>query len=110
MRNVLRAILAVLAGIAVGASSGALILGLPLYLSTETGFFGPASNWAGLAAIIGAICGGALGVVTGIITVLSKAGRRVGAIIGACAGLSVLIILVVEGADRKSTRLNSSHE
>ena len=50
-----------LLGAVCGSISGAALLGIPTYLSTETGFLGPESNWAPVAAI----AGGVLGIVPG---------------------------------------------
>ena len=105
MRNALRAVLAVLVGIAVGASAGAVVLGLPVYLSDATGFLGPDREWAGIAAVVGSACGAVMGALIGIINVLSKAGKVVGAIVGACVGVAVLVILLTEGATPSDTEI-----
>lgn len=82
-----------------GAISGALLLGIPVYLDTGYGFLGPNRAWAPLAIMMGLILGGTSGAAIGLIIGILKAGKSGGAIIGAVIGLIILITLFVLGLD-----------
>ena len=82
-----------------GALSGAATFGLPTYFSTESGFMGPYSDWAGIAAIVGAIYGVGPGAVIGFLVGRLGATKLVGALIGSGVGLIILLLLFEFGLD-----------
>jgi hypothetical protein len=70
-----------------GALMGALIMGVPAYQDTSTGFLGPARDWAGLAALMGGFFGAIHGAIAGTIIGVVNAGKGVAALIGAATVL-----------------------
>lgn len=86
-------------GAAFGAISGAALLGVPTYLSTETGFLGPTSAWAPLAAIVGCIWGLVPGALIGFFAAKFQTSKLAGTIVGASVGLCLLVGLLVDGLD-----------
>jgi hypothetical protein len=88
-----------LLGAACGAISGAAVLGIPTYLSTETGFLGPESAWWPVAAIAGSVWGAVPGALIGFLVAKFQTTRLISLIIGAALGMSVLVVLFVTGLD-----------
>ncbi len=75
------------------------MLGVPTYFSRESGFMGPYSDWAGIAAIVGTIYGIVPGTVIGFLVGRLKANKLVGALIGGGVGLIILLLLFAFGLD-----------
>jgi len=94
-----RTILSSIAGAAAGALSGAALLGIPTYLSNETGFFGPERKLAPLAAAIGFALGLIPGTVIGFVVGVFRTQVVIGVLIGMSVGFIILIILFAEGMD-----------
>jgi len=86
-------------GGAAGALSGAALLGIPPYLSKETGFLGPERNLALLAASVGFLVGMIPGTVIGLVVGLLKPRLLIGAIIGVGVGFFISPVLLAMGAD-----------
>jgi hypothetical protein len=97
--SVLRTILSSLAGAAAGGLSGAAFLGIPVYFSNASGFFGPERNWAWLAAIVGLVIGVVPGIVIGFALGLLRLHPFGGAIIGIFVGFLVLVAFLAWGLD-----------
>lgn len=95
----LRRVLGCTLGGVLGAVGGALLLGIPTYLDTRSGFLGEYSDWAILAAVMGLVLGGISGVSIGLLVGLTNAGKGGGAAIGAGVGLAILVILFALGLD-----------
>jgi ABC-type cobalamin transport system permease subunit len=75
------------------------MFGVPTYFSHESGFMGPYSALAGVAAIVGAIYGIVPGAVIGLLVGKLEAGKLVGALVGAGVGLIILFLLFASGLD-----------
>lgn len=94
-----RTILSSVAGILLGGLTGAALFGVPTYLSTESGFLGPDSDWAWFAASVGFVVGVLPGAVIGSVTALLRPHPFVGALIGTGVGFLVLVVLSARGLD-----------
>jgi hypothetical protein len=88
-----------LLGAACGAISGAALLGIPTYLSTESGFLGPESNWAPVAAIAGGVLGIVPGALIGFLVAKYQTNKVISLIAGAAVGISILVGLFVWAGD-----------
>ena len=86
-------------GAVCGAISGAALLAIPTYLSTETGFLGPESAWWPVAAIAGCVWGLVPGGLIGFLVAKFQTTRLISSIIGAAVGTSVLVVLFITGLD-----------
>ena len=87
-----------LLGAVCGAISGAAVLGIPTYLSTETGFLGPESKWAPVAAIAGGVLGIVPGALIGFLVAKYQTNKVISLIAGAAVGISVLVgVFVFDG-------------
>jgi hypothetical protein len=80
-----------------GALSGAALLGIPTYLSTETGFLGPVSDWAPLGALAGCIWGIVPGALIGFLVAKFQTTKLISSIVGAAVGISILVGLFITG-------------
>ena len=99
MGTVIRIIFRTILGALCGAISGAALIGIPTYLSTETGFLGPVSNWWRLGALAGCIWGVVPGALIGFLVAKFQANKLISSIIGAGVGTSVLVGLFINGLD-----------
>lgn len=97
--GILKIISRAVLGALCGAISGAALLGIPTYLSTETGFLGPESNWALLAALVGCIWGFVPGALIGLLVAKFQTSKLISSIVGAGVGTSVLVGLFINGLD-----------
>ena len=88
-----------LLGAACGAISGAALLGIPTYLSTQTGFLGPESAWWPVAAIAGSVWGVVPGALIGFLVAKFQTTRLISLIVGAAVGTGVLVGLFLSGLD-----------
>jgi len=86
-------------GAGCGGVSGAALLAIPTYLSTQTGFLGPESAWWTLAAIVGCIWGFVPGALIGFLVAKFQTTGLISLIIGAAVGTGVLIGLFITGFD-----------
>jgi hypothetical protein len=82
-----------------GAISGAALLGMPTYLSTETGFLGPESAWWPVAAIAGCVWGVVPGALIGFLVTKFQTTKLISLIVGAAIGTSLLVLLFITGLD-----------
>jgi hypothetical protein len=89
-----KAFLGVLLGGLCGAVLGALIMGVPAYQDTSTGFLGPARDWAGLAALMGGFFGGIHGVIAGTIIGAVNARKGAATLIGAATAFPLAAYLL----------------
>lgn len=94
-----RAALSIIVGGLGGALVGAALLGVPTYLSNETGFLGPERKFAPIAAVMGLVLGVGPGIGIGIFATLLKPSKLLGAITGAGVGQLALFALVAIGLD-----------
>ena len=92
-------ILRTIVGAGCGAVSGAALLAIPTYLSTETGFLGPESDWWPLAAMVGGIWGIVPGGLIGFLVAKFQTTRLISLIVGAAVGIGVLVGLFITGLD-----------
>ena len=99
MKTIGRIILGSILGAMCGALSGAAMLGVPTYLSTESGFLGPESAWAPLGALVGFLGGILPGALIGFLVAKFRTDKVISAIVGAAVGISVLVGLFVWGGD-----------
>jgi len=83
MNRLGKALLGLFLGGLSGALLGALILGVPAYQDTSTGFLGSARDWAGLAVLMGGFVGGIHGAVAGAIIGAVNARKGLATLIGA---------------------------
>ena len=88
-----------LLGAVCGSISGAALLGIPTYLSTETGFLGPESNWAPVAAIAGSVIGIVPGALIGFLVAKYQTNKVISLIAGAAVGVGILVALLVWAGD-----------
>lgn len=88
-----------LLGAVCGSISGAALLGIPTYLSTETGFLGPESDWWPLAAIVGCFWGIVPGALIGFLVAKFQTTRLISLIVGAAVGTGLLVGLFLSGLD-----------
>jgi len=88
-----------LLGAVCGSISGAALFGIPTYLSTETGFLGPESDWWLLAAIVGCFWGIVPGALIGFLVAKFQTTRLISLIIGAGLGAGVMVGLFITGFD-----------
>ena len=95
-RIILRSLLAALCG----AFSGVLLLAVPTYRSTESGFFfGEARDWAWLAAIVGAFLGFVPGALIGFLVTRFQTSKFIDAVLGVGVGFSLVILFFLFGND-----------
>ena len=99
MGNHTKVFLRSLLGAACGSVSGAALLAIPTYLSTETGFLGPESAWWPLAAIVGCIWGIVPGALIGFLVAKFQTNKLISAIVGSAVGISILVVLFASGLD-----------
>lgn len=99
MSRAIKIILRTILGAVCAAISGAALLGIPTYLSTESSFLGPESNWA----LVGAIAGGVLGIVPGaligFLVAKYQLNKLISLIAGAAVGIIILVWLFINGLD-----------
>ena len=88
-----------LIGAMCGLVSGAALLAIPTYLSTETGFLGPVSAWWPLAAIEGCVWGFVPGALIGFLVAKFQTSKLISLIVGAAVGISILVVLFITGLD-----------
>ena len=97
----------------VGTLSGALITAALLafdlwiftYTDSERGFFGPTSDFAPIAAIIGAVAGFVAGIPLGFFLSLKLRGTLFGALAGVVESLAVLLFILIDGMPTDDARL-----
>jgi hypothetical protein len=92
-----RPVLSCILGGVAGAVGGALLLGVPTYFDSRSGFLGSNSDWTPVAVAMGLVLGGIPGAVIGLLVGLTNAGKARGAVIGAGIGLIILVILFALG-------------
>jgi hypothetical protein len=97
--NFARIVVRTTLGAMCGVVSGAALLAIPTYLSTETGFLGPESAWWPLAALVGCIWGFVPGALIGFLVAKFQTTRLISLIVGAAVGTGVLIGLFITGLD-----------
>jgi ABC-type xylose transport system permease subunit len=99
--------------ILLGALIGALIMAafsafdwwIFVYTDPGSGFLGPNSNWAPVAAIVGGLFGLLAGAVLGAFLSYMRRGSLFGTLAGAVAGLAIVIIVLArEGLSTGDTR------
>lgn len=94
-----RSVLSCILGAVVGAICGALLLGVPTYFDSGSGFLGPNSSWTPVAVVMGLALGGISGAAIGLLIGIVHARKLVGAALGAGFGLLLLVILFILGLD-----------
>jgi hypothetical protein len=77
-----------------GAVMGALIMGVPAYQDTSTGFLGPARDWAGLAALMGGFFGAIDGAIAGTIIGAVNARKGASTLIGLATAFPIAAYLL----------------
>lgn len=97
--SIRKTILSSILGAAAGALSGAALLGIPTYLSNETGFFGPERKLAPLAAAMGFALGIIPGTVIGFVVGFFRMQVVIGVLVGLSVGFICLLILFGMGMD-----------
>lgn len=65
-----------------------------VYMDPDSGFLGPNSDWAWIAAIVGAVCGFLAGALLGLFLSLMRRGRIFGILVGAGEGMAIILIVV----------------
>ena len=99
MGTVLKIILRSILGAVCGAISGAALLGIPTYLSRETGFLGPVSDWALLGVIAGSVLGIVPGAMIGFLVAKYQPNKLISLIAGAAVGISIVVGLFIFGGN-----------